>query len=241
MIRLLFAAAVAWVAFVPFGSGSADTARRPAVEDIVRLFETVVFGSELDPKLASAAIGKWQSPIRLAIRGKPGDRHLEFLGVHVATLEKLTGLSIALAKPGEEANITVVFVPRAQMSKIQIGGVEPNLIERLAAPGGCYFVSWQKPVGTLIGAAIVVNTDRDMARINHCLLEELTQTLGLPNDTDILRPSIFSDNDYLLELSRPDEIVVRALYDPRLKPGMAKAEALKIAPTIIREWNARLP
>ncbi len=240
MIRFFFAAAVAWVALVPFGQVSADTARRPAVEEIVRLFETVVFGSELDPKLASKAVGKWQSPIRLAIQGKPGDRHLEFLGRHAATLSNLTGLSIMLAKPGEAANITVAFVPRAQMSKIQIGGVKQDLIERLAAPGGCYFVSWQK-AGTIVGAAIVVNTDRDMARINHCLLEELTQTLGLPNDTDVLRPSIFSDNDYLLELSRPDEIVLRTLYDPRLKPGMPKAEALKVVPRIVRELNARLP
>jgi hypothetical protein len=241
MIRFLWIAAFAWVALAPFGPVAADTARRPAAEDIVRLFETVVFGSELDPKLASKSVAKWQTPVRLAIRGKPGDRHLEFLGRHAATLAKLTGLSIALAKPDETANVTVVFVPRTQMSKIQIGGVAQDLIERLAAPGGCYFVSWQKPVGTVIGAVIVVNTDRDMAMVNHCMLEELTQSLGFPNDTDILRPSIFSDLDHLHELSRPDEIVVRTLYDPRLRPAMPKAEALKIAPTIIRELNARLP
>lgn len=242
MIRFFFAAAVAWVALVPFGQVSADTAQtRPAVEDIIRLFETVVFGSELDPKLASKAIGKWRSPVRLAIQGKPGDRHLEFLGRHAATLSNLTGLSIVLAKPGEAANITVAFVPRSQMSKIQIGGVKQDLIERLAAPGGCYFISWQKPVGTIIGAAIVVNTDRDLARTNSCLLEELTQSLGLPNDTDVLRPSIFSDHDTLFELSRSDAIVVRTLYDPRLKPGMPKAEALKVVPAIVRELNARLP
>ena len=243
MIRRVFfaAAAVAWIAFVPFVPAAADAKQRPAVEEIVRLFETVVFGSELDPKLASKAIAKWQAPIRLAIQGKPGDRHLEFLGNHAATLSNLTGLSIELVKPGAAANITVAFVSRAQMAKIQIGGVAQDLIERLAAPGGCYFVSWQKPVGTIIGAAIVVNTDRDMARINHCLLEELTQSLGFPNDTDMLRPSIFSDHDYLLELSRPDVILVRALYDPRLKPGMPKVEAVKVVPAIVRELNARLP
>ncbi|MEK7246718.1 MAG: DUF2927 domain-containing protein [Pseudomonadota bacterium] len=241
MIRIFLAAAVAWLALVPFDPAWADATRRPAVEEIVRLFETVVFGSELDPKLASKAIAKWQAPVRLAIQGKPGDRHLEFLGRHAATLSDLTGLSIELAKPGEAANITVAFVPRAKMSKIQIGGVAQSMIERLAAPGGCYFISWQKPVGTIIGAAIVVNTDRDMARINHCLLEELTQSLGFPNDTDVLRPSIFSDHDYLHELSRPDVIVVRTLYDPRLNPAMPKAEALKIVPAIVRELNARLP
>lgn len=241
MIRFFFAAALAWAALAPFATDAAGPARRPSVEDIVRLFETVVFGSEIDPKLAFTAIAKWQEPVRLTIRGKPGDRHLGFLSSHAAALSKITGLSIELAKPGETANVTVVFVPRAQMSKIHIGGVDQKLIQDLAAPGGCYFVSWQKPVGHLIGAAIVANTDLDMARVNHCLLEEMTQSLGLPNDTSILRPSIFSDHDYLLELSRSDEIVMRTLYDPRLKPGMAKAEALKIVPTIIRELNARLP
>ena len=171
MIRhILAVATVAWVVLVPPLPASADATRRPSVEDIVRLFETVVFGSELDPKLASKAIAKWQSPVRLAIQGKPGDRHIEFLGRHAATLSNLTGLSIELAKPGEAANITVAFVPRKQMSKIQIGGVDQSLIDRLAAPGGCYFISWQKPVGTIIGAAIVVNTDRDNTMVNHCTL-----------------------------------------------------------------------
>lgn len=241
MIRLGFVAAVAWIALASYGPAWADATRRPSVENIVHLFEVVVFGSELDPKLASTAIAKWSAPVRLAIRGKPGDRHLEFLGRHAATLSGFTGLSIELAKPGETANVTVVFVPRAQMGKIQIGGVNQKLIETLAAPGGCYFVSWQKPVGVLIGAVIVANTDRDMAMINHCLLEELTQALGFPNDTDQLRPSIFSDHDHLYELSRSDEIVVRTLYDPRLRPGMPKAEALKIVPAIVRELNAKLP
>jgi hypothetical protein len=118
MTRLVFALVAAWFALAPLGSALADKTRRPPVEDVVKLFETVVFGSELDPKLASTAIAKWQSPVRLAIKGKPGDRHLEFLGRHSATLVQLTGLSIDLAKPGEEANVTVVFVPRAQMGKI---------------------------------------------------------------------------------------------------------------------------
>ena len=240
MKRFFIAVAVAWVAFGPFVSASADATRRPEVAEIVRLFETVVFGSELDPKLASKSIAKWQSPVRLAIQGKPGDRHLEFLGRHAAALSDLTGLSIELVKPGEVANINVAFVPRSKMNKIQIGGVEQQLIERLAAPGGCFFISWQKPVGTIIGAVIVVNTERDLARINHCLLEELTQSLGMPNDTDVLRPSIFSDNDYLLDLARADVIVVRTLYDPRLKSGMPKAEALKLVPAIVGEINSRM-
>ncbi len=219
----------------------ADAMGRASVERIAALFEEVVFGSEIDPKLASTVVAKWQEPIRLAIQGRHQPRHLEFLYHHAAILAGLTGLSIEPAKPGETANITVAFVPRAQMGKIQIGGVSPDLIRQLAGPGGCYFVSWQKPPGRVIGAVIVANTERDIAEINHCLLEELTQSLGMPNDADVLRPSIFSDHDKLTELSRTDRIVVRTLYDSRLKAGTPKADALRAIPAIIRELSGNSP
>ncbi len=220
---------------------SADVVGRPSVDRIAALFESVVFGSEIDPRLASPVIAKWQGPVRLAVQGKPKPRHLDFLRRHAATLSGLTGVSIEPVEEREAANVNVVFVPRAQMSKIKIGGVPEDLIRKLAGPGGCYFVSWQKPPGTIIGAVIVANTDRDIAEINHCLLEELTQSLGMPNDTDILRPSIFSDHDKLTDLSRSDVIVVRTLYDPRLKAGTPKAEALGTIPAVIREIDAKLP
>lgn len=219
----------------------ADGAGRPPADRIAALFESVVFGSEIDSRLASVVVAKWQEPVRLAVQGKPKPRHLDFLRRHAATLSGLTGLSIEPVKQGEKANIDVVFVPRAQMSKIRIGGVPEDLIRQLAGPGGCYFVSWQKPPGTIIGAVIVANTDRDIAEINHCLLEELPQSLGMPNDTDVLRPSIFSDHDKLTDLARSDTIVVRTLYDPRLKAGTPKVEALTRIPAIIREIDAKLP
>ena len=231
-------ALAAWAASAP---ALADAARRPSVEQIAVLFEDVIFGSEIDPQLASTVVAKWQEPIRFAIQGRPDPRHLDFLRRHAATLSGLIGLSIEPAKPGETANITIAFVPRAQMSKIQIGGVAQELIQRLAGPGGCYFVSWQKPPGRIIGAVIVANTDRDIAEINHCLLEELTQSLGLPNDTDVLRPSIFSDRDKLTDLSRSDTIIVRTLYNPRLKAGTLKADALRAIPAIIRELDGKTP
>ncbi len=237
----VFGLALTLAALTASAPAWADTARRPSVERIAALFEAVVFGSEIDPRLASTVVAKWQGPIRLAVQGRPGPRHLDFLRQHAATLSGLTGLSIEPAGPGETGNITIVFVPRAQMSKIQIGGVPQDLILQLAGPGGCYFVSWQKPPGMVIGAAIIANTDRDIAEINHCLLEELTQSLGMPNDTDVLRPSIFSDHDKLTDLSRSDAIVVRTLYDPRLKAGTPKADTLRAVPAIIREIDGQIP
>lgn len=220
---------------------SADVVGRPSVDRIAALFESVVFGAEIDPRHASTVIAKWQGPIRLAVQGKPKPRHLDFLRQHIATLSRLTGLSIISTKAGEQADIDVIFVPRVEMGKVLAGLIPEDMIRRLAGPGGCYFVAWRKPPERIVRAVIVANTDRDIAEINHCLLEELTQSLGMPNDTDILRPSIFSDHDKLTDLSRSDTIIVRTLYDPRLKAGTPKAEALRMIPAIIGEIDAKLP
>ena len=59
--------------------------------------------------------------------------------------------------------------------------------------------------------------------------------MGLTLDSDAMRPSIFSKQDHLTALSPQDQILVRTLYDPRMKAGMPRAEALKTARTVIAE------
>jgi len=108
-------------------------------------------------------------------------------------------------------------------------------MKQAAAAGGCYFLSWKKPESRIVKAIVVVNVERDPALINSCLLEELAQSLGLPNDSDAMRPSIFSDRDNLSELAPHDAILMRALYDPRMTAGLPRAAALGVARTVISE------
>ena len=123
------------------------------------------------------------------------------------------------------------------MAKVRGGKVDASLVNRLAAPRGCYFLSWKKPPSRIIKSVVVVNKDRDDSGINHCLLEELTQSLGLPNDSDMMRPSLFSDRDRLYELSPTDTILLRTLYDPRMKPGLPRTAALAVARKIMAELD----
>jgi len=73
-----------------------------------------------------------------------------------------------------------------------------------------------------------------------CLLEEMTQVLGLPADSDLIRPSIFSSRDWAEELSINDKILVRALYDDRIEPGMTRAEAQPVIREVISDLVARV-
>lgn len=217
-------------------------AARPSLDQMVEFFDSVVFGAEIDKKLASTVVAKWQEPIRITVQGQATDRHREILATHAAALTTLTGIPIEIIPAGGKGgNVTAVFVPRTQMARVKIGGVQQSLIDRLAAAGGCYFISQQKPVGKIIWAVIVVNTQREENLIKHCILEEMTQSMGLPNDTDLVRPSLFSDHDTLLSLSRADTILVRALYDQRLAAGTPRAAALKQVRSILAELDASLP
>jgi len=74
-----------------------------------------------------------------------------------------------------------------------------------------------------------------------CIHEEVAQGLGLVNDSEKARPSIFNDDEEFALLTPHDELLLRMLYDPRLKIGMTAAEAAPIARQIARELLAPTP
>jgi len=73
----------------------------------------------------------------------------------------------------------------------------------------------------------------------HCIAEELTQALGLADDSKLLRDSIFNDASARQRIAPWDALMVRILYDPRLSPGMHKSEAMPIVRRIIAEHTGR--
>ncbi|WP_193142593.1 DUF2927 domain-containing protein [Meridianimarinicoccus sp. MJW13] len=68
-----------------------------------------------------------------------------------------------------------------------------------------------------------------------CLHEEITQGLGLANDSPDVRPSIFNDDEEFALLTTQDALMLTILYDPRLRPGMTAPEAAPIVRTIAAE------
>jgi DUF2927 family protein len=68
---------------------------------------------------------------------------------------------------------------------------------------------------------------------NACIVEEITQVLGLSNDGNDIKPSIFNDDGEYLDLTWQDELFLRVLYDPRVHAGMNRAEFTALATQII--------
>lgn len=207
-----------------------------SVDALVRYFDTIVFGSEINPAYANRVVAKWpKNLITVSLEKRATQQHLGFVSAHLKALAKLTGKKFGGSKTAESADIRILFLKRDEMANIRGDNIDARAVLEGAMSGGCYFLSWKKPDEDIVKAIVVVNVERDAALINSCLLEELTQSLGLPNDSDMLRPSIFSDRDHLTELSPQDQILVRTLYDPRMTAGLPRTEALKVARTIISD------
>ena len=93
--------------------------------------------------------------------------------------------------------------------------------------------------GRLVFAHIFIGSEVTGLLRKSCLQEEITQSLGLTNDSDRARPSIFNDDQEFAVVTEHDEMLLRLLYDPRLRTGMSAEEAMPIAREILDDLQGR--
>ena len=223
---------------VPIGPHAAERTL-PDTATLLDFFDIVVFGSEFDAITSVRQVRKWSGPVRMKILGKGAAKYRSAIQRHATMLSELTGLTFTEIKPDVRGETMIIwFAPAAEMFTVG-SRIEKNaeVLRRIVdqSAGGCYFLSYSFEDGRIAYGAIVVNSERTAAAIRHCLLEEMTQSLGLPNDSPRISPSIFNDNDRLAELSAIDILLVRTLYDSRMHRGLPRAQALERAREIITE------
>lgn len=90
-------------------------------------------------------------------------------------------------------------------------------------------------VGEIIFAVVMIRKEVPELLLDACIEEELSQVMGVLNDDDAVRPSVFNDDQEFALLTDHDTELLRALYDPRIKPGMSPAEAMPIVREILSE------
>lgn len=234
MLRQLFTVAALFAGMALPAMSAADGL--PSAIELRRFAEDVVIGQKPGARLVKWA---YAPKIRLEtlvagprdpetgravpIPGKTKLAHYAALGRHIAALSETTGMHIRLMPRdiGSGGDIVISIVPRTVMSQVPFPGVPEKTLGQLMGPSRCFFVIWPNPDWSVKAAKIVINSILDDDHITHCLLEELTQSLGLPNDSERLRPSVFNESSMLTKLSVIDRILIRTVYDPRIKSGMA--------------------
>lgn len=234
-VVVLFACALA-----PF---SAAQQTRPATENdrYVQYFDSIVFGNEFAGRGATV-VRKWIEPVRYKLGGNAAAiakyrpivvGHMEQLAVYSSVkFEEIGG-----REPGE--NFIIWFSTTNKMidDGRMLAANPAEVAGRQFETANCFFLSYYLPDGKMVAARVVANADLPDQELVHCLLEEIAQTLGLPNDDDRVAPSIFNDSLKLMSLSLIDRVLIRLVYDPRMRPGTPRAQALPIARAILTELN----
>lgn len=211
--------------------------------DLARNFEAIALRVEFDPATgayapdgAPATLSKWTAPIRWLIDGGGAQREdralVAALGDRIAAL---TGLDIAEAGPDDEINFIITIATREDRPLMVAMNAEignDRHARRLAAwdadPGRVCAgaVDERGAPGALVFAHVFVKAETAGVLRAACLHEEMSQAMGLLNDSFGARPSIFNDDAEFAFLTEHDEALLRLLYLPELAPGMTAAEAM---------------
>ncbi len=218
-------------------------------EQVLRNFDIVAFGNEYTGQRFDH-VRKWRRPIRAAIKGNAPAYLDSMVKEFLAELQAATGhpMSLVYSRRMERArrlppdfdpkriNLFILYYPLDKMAaQLPKGfGRDRDMVLRLLRTGETTCMAKLFKKGSEIRVAIVLFPAHHPKRvIRACVVEELTQILGLPNDSDRITESIFRDRGRYNELTWQDRLMLRILYDRRITPGMPRRDALRIARRIL--------
>jgi hypothetical protein len=221
--------------------------------DLLRNFDVVAFGNEYSGQKYDH-VRKWAKPMLMGIQGKDYPAHLEtFIDDVAKDLSETTGhrielyYSFAKQKAGELAadfdrknvNVILYYMDGKDMpGELAKYWKDDEEKVRWMVQNSTCFANYFTKKGEIVAAVIAFPSRHPVSYHRACAVEEITQILGLPNDSNAVSPSIFNDSSRYFELTEHDRWLLRALYQPAIKPGMARDDALRLA---LDYWKTHRP
>ena len=205
---------------------------------ITQAFSEIALKNEYD--VAKHRVRKWRIPVRVFVEHQVGDRalHTQLVQMHLAHLAEITGHDIQLVDTLLDANLHLVFTRQSQWE---------SEVTRLMGPSSAKNVH-----GSVCMAKFALNAKSEIERawviipvdqaqmhgkLVACVVEEITQVLGLPNDSEKVFPSIFNDKTPQDLLTGLDFILLKLLYSPNIRAGMTAAEVKAPLQILLEQWQ----
>lgn len=204
--------------------------------------ETAFYNVALQHEYSSGTkpLAKWQQPIKIWIDHRVGDKelHQELAELHIQHLAQVTQHPISLVDKESEANVKWIYTRQSKWISESTRVLNLKSIEHLNS-AICTAGYRTNAKGEIVYAGIIIPVDqaRSRGKLVACIVEEITQVLGLPNDSDTAYPSIFNDHTPEDLLSPLDVVLLQLLYEPELKPGMTKAQVKPIVQKILKRYQ----
>ena len=187
---------------------------------------------------------KWQKPIfyQFVYHNLPQNSVIEELfNTHLQHLQQITQHPIQLISGKQSAsnkqqrpNLLINLTKDSDYGHIiqQVSKSRVENIERESHCMGSFTLNAQHQINQ---AVVIIPVDHVYSRglLVSCIVEETTQVMGLPNDSDWVNPSIANDVSKIELLTGLDYLLLKILYDPRLQAGMRLSQSQPIIKNII--------
>jgi hypothetical protein len=209
-------------------------------------------------KRISSPLCKWEQPIRIGINFGPSVKQDQrakdtaYVRSYASRLARLSGLNIRLAN-SKNANFSILFLNTDEQREYidqlagQIKHLSPQIAREIKSSlrsvrceaYASYIVDKNAPVAGYWSTVILIKTEHPKLMRKSCIQEEMTQALGLTNDSPNARPSIFNDDEEFAFLTRHDTYLLKMLYDKRLQIGMTAKTAHPIIQQIAQDLMSK--
>lgn len=165
---------------------------------------------------------KWQQPIRY---------RFHYAGLKKSQLvetlfnEQLSHLSSITMHPisqkHQNVNLDIYLTKDSHYAEVIKQYTQSN-ISNLGRESHCMGSFKTLTNGEIISGQIVIPIDHVFSRglLVSCIVEETTQLMGLPNDSDWVQPTIANDKSKIEFLTGLDYIMLKILYSKEIKAGM---------------------
>lgn len=189
-------------------------------QEQIDYFLEVALGSEFH-RDANPTLRKWRGDIHVQYFGNPTPADLKTLQTVIAEINALTNSSIRLQLVNSNPNMRVYFVPESQFKRYEPGYVPVNY--------GFFMTYWDAD-NTIRKANILINSQNvTQQERSHLIREELTQSLGLMQDSFKYADSMFYQPwTNTTQYSALDRALIQMLYHPDIRPGMTRAEVITV-------------
>lgn len=211
--------------------------------------EYVTEGDELRARATASRLRRWAEPVRMDVEfgaSIPTDQRAKDMATvqsYAGRLARATRHPVSVSSSAPNFHVLIMNEADRRGTTARLRDLVPGIADsslraiiNLPRDQLCIVVAFSAPGASTYNKAIAVirGEHPDLLR-KSCLHEELAQGLGLANDSPAARPSIFNDDEEFGLLTTHDELLLRMLYDRRLRPGMRAAEAAPIVRQIATE------
>jgi hypothetical protein len=218
-------------------------------EDIRDGFFKIAFRGELELDRPGGRIRKFDEPVRIFIDDRSGgDVRIgairEISAVIADIRAHVQHINVAVTTDRKGANFLVTLVQSRDFQQTIVAHYGPKIaaeIQRTLRPE-CLSGIGKDRHFRIRRAEVILPVDTEEFDFYDCAYEELLQGLGVINDDSSVPWTMFNDQVQKGFFDVYDQYLVNILYDPRVWPGMTKADVNKVIVEVlptVRAWVAK--